>query len=56
MQDRLAQIRRPGYRMPVEYLGEKHYIFRFNHIHDLRWVMDNQPWTYDNALLVMHEL
>ncbi|CAN0913340.1 hypothetical protein LINGRAHAP2_LOCUS27860 [Linum grandiflorum] len=37
MQDRLATHRRPGYGMAVEVLGDKHYLFRFNHGHDLRW-------------------
>ncbi|CAN0843271.1 hypothetical protein LINGRAPRIM_LOCUS216 [Linum grandiflorum] len=56
MQDHLAMLWRPGYCMAVEDLGDKHYLFRFNHGHDLRWVLDNRPWTFDSALLVLHEL
>ncbi|CAN0898991.1 hypothetical protein LINGRAHAP2_LOCUS20021 [Linum grandiflorum] len=47
---------RPGYGMAVEDLGDKHYLFRFNHYHGLRWVIDYRPWTFDNALLVLDEL
>ncbi|CAN0886755.1 hypothetical protein LINGRAHAP2_LOCUS15431 [Linum grandiflorum] len=43
MQDRLAMLWRPGYSMAVEDLGNKHYLFRFNHGHDLRWLLDNRP-------------
>ncbi|CAN0899573.1 Uncharacterized protein At4g02000 [Linum grandiflorum] len=42
--------------MSLDDLGEKHYLFRFNHPRDLRWVVENRPWTYDNSLLVLHEL
>ncbi|CAN1239636.1 hypothetical protein LINGRAPRIM_LOCUS2432 [Linum grandiflorum] len=56
MQDRPAMLWRPGHGMAVEDLGDKLYLFRFHHQHDLRWVIDNGPWTFDNALLVLHEL
>ncbi|CAN0921133.1 Uncharacterized protein At4g02000 [Linum grandiflorum] len=52
----MAQLWRPGQGMQVLDLGEKQYLFQFNHIHDLRWVVESGPWTFDNALLVLHEL
>ncbi|CAN0839957.1 G-type lectin S-receptor-like serine/threonine-protein kinase SD1-1 [Linum grandiflorum] len=52
IQDRLAMLCRPGHGMAAEDLGDKLYLFRFHHPHDLRWVIDNRPWTFDNALLV----
>ncbi|CAN0872479.1 hypothetical protein LINGRAHAP2_LOCUS10128 [Linum grandiflorum] len=63
MEDRLAMLWRPGDCMVVEDLGYIHYLFHFNHCHDLRWVIDNRPSTFDNrpstfdnALLILHEL
>lgn len=37
-------------------LGAKLILFRFYHHHDVPWVMDDGPWTFDNNLLVLHEL
>ncbi|CAN0906898.1 hypothetical protein LINGRAHAP2_LOCUS24506 [Linum grandiflorum] len=56
MQDRLAMLWRQGHGMAVEDLGDKLYLFCFHHHHDLRWVIDNRPWAFDNALLVLDEL
>ncbi|CAN0884353.1 hypothetical protein LINGRAHAP2_LOCUS14811, partial [Linum grandiflorum] len=32
------------------------YCFVFFHILDLRWVLDNGPWTYNSWLVVMAEI
>ncbi|CAN0912354.1 hypothetical protein LINGRAPRIM_LOCUS717 [Linum grandiflorum] len=56
MQQRMADLWRPGQGMEVDDLGDKLYLFQFNHINDLRWVVDRGPWTYDHALFVLHEL
>ncbi|CAN0843468.1 hypothetical protein LINGRAHAP2_LOCUS3866 [Linum grandiflorum] len=56
MQDHLTMLWQPGHGMVVEDLRDKCYLFRFNHRRDLRWVIDNRPWTFDNALLVLPEV
>ncbi|CAN1848203.1 hypothetical protein LINPERHAP1_LOCUS38837 [Linum perenne] len=28
----------------------------FFHAKDIRWLVDNGPWTFDNNLLMLHEL
>ncbi|CAN0826730.1 hypothetical protein LINGRAPRIM_LOCUS2349 [Linum grandiflorum] len=52
MQDHLSMLWRPGYGMTVEDLGDKHYLFRFNHGHDLRWVLDNRPWMINDFYVI----
>ncbi|KAL6520485.1 hypothetical protein OROHE_017073 [Orobanche hederae] len=53
---RMASLWRPGRGMKIIELEEGLILFRFYHINDLRWVMDNEPWTFDNNLLLLHEL
>ena len=56
MKHRLASLWRPGRGMFVQDLGNKLILFKFYHHHDVRWVMEGGPWTFDNHLLVLHEL
>ncbi|CAN0837262.1 hypothetical protein LINGRAHAP2_LOCUS1751 [Linum grandiflorum] len=56
MKQRMSDLWRPGRGMEVEDLGDKLYLFQFHHINNLRWVTDRGPWTYDNALFMLHEL
>ncbi|CAN1774565.1 hypothetical protein LINPERHAP1_LOCUS13013 [Linum perenne] len=56
MQHSLANAWRPGRGVTMEDLGGRLILFRFYHERDLRWVLDNGPWSWDRALLVMREL
>ncbi|CAN1783498.1 Uncharacterized protein At4g02000 [Linum perenne] len=56
MKHRLAEIWRPVKGMSVRDLGNKLILFRFYHVLDLRWVIDNGPWTHNGYLLVLHEM
>lgn len=56
MKHRMASIWRPGRGISVKDLGAKLILFCFFHQHDLRWVMDGGPWTFDSHLLMLHEL
>lgn len=56
MKHRMASLWRPGSGLFIKDLGSKLILFRFYHHHDLRWVMDGGPWTFDNHLLVLHVL
>ncbi|KAG8497159.1 hypothetical protein CXB51_008376 [Gossypium anomalum] len=37
-------------------LGEKRFLFRFFHIMDLERVLKGSPWTFNNHLLILHQL
>ncbi|CAN1181261.1 hypothetical protein LINPERHAP2_LOCUS35282 [Linum perenne] len=56
MQNKLASIWRPAKGVTVEELGNKLILFQFYHEIDLHWVIDNGPWSFDNAPLAMHKM
>ncbi|CAN1821359.1 Uncharacterized protein At4g02000 [Linum perenne] len=56
MQHRLVSAWRPGKGVTMEDLGGRLILFRFYHEKDLRWVLENGPWSWDKALPVMKEL
>ncbi|CAN1797686.1 hypothetical protein LINPERHAP1_LOCUS21380 [Linum perenne] len=55
-QSTMVGIWRPGRKMEIEDLGNKLILFRFNHITELRRVVDSGPWTFDQSMLIMREL
>ncbi|CAN1780107.1 Uncharacterized protein At4g02000 [Linum perenne] len=55
-QSRMASLWQPGRRVAIEELGNKLVLFRFNHIVDLRRVMELGPWSFDSSLLVLKEV
>ncbi|CAN0825910.1 hypothetical protein LINGRAHAP2_LOCUS534 [Linum grandiflorum] len=52
----MADLRRPFRGMRIEELEDHRILFRFFHMLDLRWVIDNGPWTYDSWLVAMKEI
>ncbi|CAN1789251.1 Uncharacterized protein At4g02000 [Linum perenne] len=56
MRTLMANIWKPGRGISIEDRGEGLVLFRFYHHIDLRMVMDGGPWSFDNNLLLLHEL
>ncbi|CAN1243398.1 hypothetical protein LINPERPRIM_LOCUS5673 [Linum perenne] len=56
MKNRMAIVWQPGRGISIEDLGNRLVLFRFYSKIDLRWVLDNGPWTFDDYLLVLHEM
>ncbi|CAN1829663.1 hypothetical protein LINPERHAP1_LOCUS32585 [Linum perenne] len=52
----MACLWRPGRGMEVEELGNRLVLFHFNHMIDLRRVLEMGPWVFDSSLLVLREL
>ncbi|CAN0871075.1 hypothetical protein LINGRAHAP2_LOCUS9740 [Linum grandiflorum] len=55
-QNRIADIWRPYKGIQISKLEEDRILFRFFHELDLRWVLENSPWTYESCLIVMAEI
>ncbi|CAN1149593.1 hypothetical protein LINPERHAP2_LOCUS17106 [Linum perenne] len=56
IQNKLVSIWQPGMGVTVKDLGNRLLLFRFYHERYIRWVLDNGPWSFNNALLITHEL
>ncbi|XVF67504.1 hypothetical protein PTKIN_Ptkin10aG0126500 [Pterospermum kingtungense] len=56
MKHRMACIWQPGCGMVVKDLRSKLILFRFYHPVDVKKVLDGGPWSFDNHLLLLHEL
>ena len=56
MKHKMDSIWRPGRGINIKDLGSRLILFQFYHLIDLRRVMDGGPWSFDNHLLVLHEL
>ncbi|CAN1759636.1 Uncharacterized protein At4g02000, partial [Linum perenne] len=55
-QSRMESLWRPGRRVAIEKYGDNLILFRFNHVIDLKRVLESGPWLFDESLLVLHEL
>ncbi|CAN1822554.1 hypothetical protein LINPERHAP1_LOCUS30009 [Linum perenne] len=55
-QDRMSNMWRPGRGVAIEDIGDKVIIFRFGHEVDLRRVVESGPYSFDQNLLILHEL
>lgn len=56
MKHRMACIWQPGCRMAIKDLGLKMFLFRFYHHVDVKKVLDGGPWSFNNHLLLVHEM
>lgn len=52
----MTDIWQPGKGIMVKELSNSIYVFQFYHYRDLKKVVDGGPWTYDNHLLILHQL
>uniref|UniRef100_A0A2C9U4G5 DUF4283 domain-containing protein n=1 Tax=Manihot esculenta TaxID=3983 RepID=A0A2C9U4G5_MANES len=56
MRNTLSSIWRPSCGIFMQELASKILLFQFFHSVDLRRVLDGGPWTFNNALLILHHL
>lgn len=56
MCNRMASIWRPGKGICIKDIGSHRYLFKFFHRVDMQRVLDEGPWTFDNNLLILHQL
>lgn len=56
MRNTLANIWHPVARIHILDLREKHFLFKFYHWLDIERVIKGAPWTFNNHLLVFHQL
>ncbi|CAN0846301.1 hypothetical protein LINGRAHAP2_LOCUS4382 [Linum grandiflorum] len=53
---RMANLWRLYRGIRIAELDERLILFRFYHELDLRWVLDNGPWTFESCLVSMGEI
>ncbi|KAK6143054.1 hypothetical protein DH2020_023402 [Rehmannia glutinosa] len=56
MKNRLANVWRPNRRINIREIGNQRFLFRFFHVADLKRVLDEGPWFFDNYLLILHRI
>lgn len=54
MKSKLADLWKPAMGISIKDLHPGLLLFQFYHKDDMSWVLNNGPWTFDNALLVMN--
>ncbi|CAN0858952.1 hypothetical protein LINGRAHAP2_LOCUS7523 [Linum grandiflorum] len=52
----LSKVWRPGRGVEINELEGRLFIFRCNHIIDVRRIINDGPWSFDGHLLLTHEL
>lgn len=52
MKSKMADIWKPAMGINIKTLRPGLYLFQFYHKDDMMWMMNNGPWTFDNAILV----
>lgn len=56
MRSRMADIWQPQKGILVKEVGESLYVFQFYHQRHLKMVLEGGPWTYENQLLLLHQM
>ncbi|CAN1141334.1 hypothetical protein LINPERPRIM_LOCUS25425 [Linum perenne] len=52
----MASLWCPGRGVLIEDIGNKLLLCRFNHIVDMRRVMETGPWLFDDSLLLLRDI
>ncbi|CAN0880699.1 hypothetical protein LINGRAHAP2_LOCUS13803 [Linum grandiflorum] len=52
----LSKSWRPGRGVEINELEGRMYLFQCNHILDVRRIIDGGPWSFDDHMLLTHEL
>lgn len=56
MKSKMADIWRPAMGINIKSLTTGLYLFQFYHKEDMQWMMNNGPWSFDNAILVTNTI
>ena len=56
MQNRMADLWRPGKGITIKDRGDSLFLFQFYHIVDLQGILEGGPWSFDNHLFILHHL
>ena len=56
MRNKVASMWRPGRGMCIMDLNSSCYLFQFFQQVDMKKVLEGAPWTFDNHLLLLHQL
>ncbi|KAL8472558.1 hypothetical protein ACS0TY_029674 [Phlomoides rotata] len=56
MQSRLVTLWKPRMGVTMRKVGEDKYIFQFFYRLDLKYVLEGDPWSFGNQLLIVHHL
>lgn len=54
MRTKLADLWKPAMGVNIRDLKPGIFLFQFYHKDDMNWVLNNGPWTFDNACLVLN--
>lgn len=52
MKSKMADIWKPAMGIHIKVLTPGLFLFQFYHKEDMKWMMNNGPWSFDNATLV----
>ncbi|XVF53470.1 hypothetical protein PTKIN_Ptkin05aG0101600 [Pterospermum kingtungense] len=56
MRNKLAGVWQPVKGVAVKDIGAGRFLFQFFHVSDLKRVRDGGPWSFDNNMLVIHQV
>lgn len=56
MKSKMADIWKPAMGINIKVLTPSLFLFQFYHKDDMIWMMNNGPWSFDNALLVTNTI
>lgn len=56
MKVKIADIWKPTMGINIKELESGIYLFQFFYKEDKSWVMNGGPWSFDNAMLLLHEI
>lgn len=56
LRDTLASIWKPGRGVHISEIGTNLYIFKFCHEVDVKRVLEDGPWAYENNMLILNQL
>lgn len=56
MKSKMADIWKPSMGINIKTLLPGLFVLQFYHKEDLKWMISNSPWSFDNALLVTNTI
>lgn len=56
MKSKMADIWRPTMGINIKMLKPSLFLFQLFHKYDMQWMMNNGPWSFDNAMLITNTI